>query len=111
MVPVDRVAPARRVRFGIGTPMRAARIPAAASLRVPFVPLVILALAWLTVGVGPAHAGPLFAARFLSYDTGTNSRSVVLADLNRDGIPDFVTSNFSSATVSVALGNGDGTFK
>jgi hypothetical protein len=34
-----------------------------------------------------------------------------VADLNGDGIPDIVAANSSSTTVSVLLGNGDGTFK
>jgi hypothetical protein len=37
--------------------------------------------------------------------------AVVLADLNGDGIPDIVTANFIDDTVSVLLGNGDGTFQ
>ncbi len=33
-----------------------------------------------------------------------------MADFNGDGIPDIVTSNRGDNTVSVLLGNGDGTF-
>ncbi len=36
--------------------------------------------------------------------------SVAAADLNADGVPDLVTTNFNSHDVSVLLGNGDGTF-
>jgi hypothetical protein len=35
---------------------------------------------------------------------------VVVGDFNRDGKPDLAVSMLGSATVSVALGNGDGTF-
>jgi hypothetical protein len=42
---------------------------------------------------------------------GINPNAVAVADLNRDGIPDVVVSNFGSNTVSVLLGNGDGTFQ
>jgi hypothetical protein len=36
---------------------------------------------------------------------------VIAADLNGDGFPDLVTANYSGNTVSVLLGNGDGSFK
>lgn len=39
----------------------------------------------------------------------TLGRDVAVADFNRDGVPDFVTTNFASADVSLLLGNGDGT--
>ena len=54
------------------------------------------------------------------YDTGgdiaARSRSLVVGDLNQDGIPDLVATTYSTATfprnqVLVFLGNGDGTFQ
>ncbi len=60
----------------------------------------------------------------VSYDTaGFFAYSVAVADVNRDGKPDIVVANFCgltadcesdlgrNGTVSVLLGNGDGTFK
>src|SRR5439155_441337 len=57
-----------------------------------------------------AASGPLFAAPFLSFDTGSNPNSVAIGDVNGDGKPDLVVANTYSSTVSVLLGNGDGTF-
>ena len=52
----------------------------------------------------------MFAAHYLPLDTGASPFSVAMGDLNGDGRPDLVTANRNSNTVSVLLGNGDGTF-
>lgn len=45
------------------------------------------------------------------YDTGgLFALSVAVGDVNMDGKPDVVVANWGSGTVSVLLGNGDGTF-
>jgi hypothetical protein len=38
-------------------------------------------------------------------------RAVAVADVNRDGIPDIIVTNYASGDVSVLLGRGDGTFQ
>ncbi len=43
--------------------------------------------------------------------TGSSPRSVVVGDVNGDGIPDIIVGDFASNTVSVLLGNGNGTFQ
>jgi hypothetical protein len=48
--------------------------------------------------------GAFFAA-------GNSPRSIAVADLDGDSVPDLVTANFFSADVSVLLGNGDGSFQ
>ena len=46
-----------------------------------------------------------------SNNTGTQPTSVTVADFNGDGFPDLVTADTSDDTVSVLLGNGDGSFR
>lgn len=43
--------------------------------------------------------------------TAGSTYGVIVADLNGDGIPDLVTTNYGGTTISVLLGNGDGTFQ
>jgi len=45
-----------------------------------------------------------------TFPTGTVVRSVAVGDFNGDGVPDLAVVNQGSDTVSVLLGNGDGTF-
>ncbi|HEV3078233.1 MAG TPA: FG-GAP-like repeat-containing protein, partial [Gemmataceae bacterium] len=47
----------------------------------------------------------------VTYGTGRNPYNVAVGDFNRDGIPDLVTANYDSNTISVLLGKGDGTFQ
>jgi hypothetical protein len=47
-----------------------------------------------------------------SFSTGSYyTQSLAVADLNNDGKPDLVTANYVDNTVSVLLGNGNGTFQ
>jgi hypothetical protein len=46
-----------------------------------------------------------------TFSAGTKPLGVVVADVNRDGHPDLITANSASNSVSVLLGNGNGTFK
>lgn len=47
---------------------------------------------------------------FASYKVGKNPTTVTPFDINQDGITDLVTTNMSSDTLSILIGNGDGTF-
>ncbi len=46
----------------------------------------------------------------VKYTVGFLPQSVVIEDLNGDGVPDLVVANFNSNDVSVLLGAGDGSF-
>jgi len=46
-----------------------------------------------------------------SYSVGFKAFAVVVADFNGDGAFDLATSNWGDNTVSVLLGNGNGTFQ
>ncbi len=43
-------------------------------------------------------------------DPGNEMNDLILGDFNGDGIPDVATTNVMDDTVSILLGNGDGTF-
>jgi len=47
----------------------------------------------------------------MTFATGKQPFSVAVADMNGDGVPDIITANAASNTVSVLLGNGNGTFQ
>src|SRR5438132_9061040 len=47
----------------------------------------------------------------VDYAAGTNPSSVAVGDFYRDVVPEVAVANYGSNTVSVLLGNGDGTFQ
>ncbi len=57
------------------------------------------------------QAQTLVAATGSPLTTGVEPYAVATGDFNGDGFPDFAVANYSDGTVSVFLGNGDGTFK
>src|SRR5271155_525891 len=56
-----------------------------------------------------AHAGQFLEAP--QYPTGTNPQAMAAGDFNNDGNLDFAVANSTANTVSILLGNGDGTFQ
>jgi hypothetical protein len=47
---------------------------------------------------------------FASYKVGKNPTTITPLDINQDGVTDLMTTNVSSNTLSILIGNGDGTF-
>jgi hypothetical protein len=76
--------------------------------------------AFTTVGVLLGNGDGTFQTAVTYSSGGYNAESVVVADVNGDGKPDLLVTNFCSisdncdngdGTVGVLLGNGDGTFQ
>jgi hypothetical protein len=68
----------------------------------------------LEAGRGLSAQPPASVQRFSSpaeLDVGANPFRMVAADLNADGKPDLATVDWTSSTVSVLFGNGNGTFR
>ena len=57
-----------------------------------------------------AGAGVRFSS-FRNFAAGRQPRSIAVADLDGDSVPDLVTGNYFSEEVSVLLGDGDGNFQ
>ncbi len=55
------------------------------------------------------HAEQLFEP-FIGYSAGSYPYGITSVDLNGDSIPDLLTANNQASTISVLLGNGDGSF-
>ena len=62
-----------------------------------------------TANLGAASAG-LAWPNPQTLTVGVSPQAVVAGDFNNDGIPDLAVVNGRSNTVSILLGNGDGTF-
>jgi hypothetical protein len=83
-------------------------VTGASSFRVAFVFAVIV---FSLVRTSPCFAQGFSLAPPLSFPSGADSYSVTLGDLNGDGKLDAVVTDANVNTVSVLLGNGDGTFQ
>ena len=71
--------------------------------------VLALALSFLL----PATASPAFGSSFKAvgnYAVGNHPVSIAAGDFNRDGKTDLAVANSGSKTVSLLIGNGDGTF-
>ena len=76
--------------------------------------LVAATLFFSSAFPNPAPAQTVSFVAREDYAVGTNPASVAVGDFNRDGRPDLAVANYAASlpgTVSVLLGNGDGTFQ
>ena len=72
-------------------------------------PAAATVILWATLLASPAPAETVsFGGQF---PVGNGPVSVAVGDFNGDGTPDVAVANEGSNTVSVLLGNGDGTFQ
>jgi type II secretory pathway component GspD/PulD (secretin) len=74
-----------------------------------------ITLAAYSSSLGPTatqFSGSILPGEFprTDYATGTAPDAVITADFNADGKADLATANFTANTVSILLGNGNGTF-
>ncbi|HEY1658830.1 MAG TPA: FG-GAP-like repeat-containing protein [Candidatus Sulfotelmatobacter sp.] len=60
------------------------------------------------LGNGDGTFGP---PNVFSTGTATDPVAVMVGDFNLDGIPDLAVANYATSTVSIFIGNGDGTFQ
>jgi len=60
---------------------------------------------------GESHQTPDLFYSYRTIDVGKNPTSVVAGDLNGDGLADLVTTNIGNDSLSILIGNGDGSFQ
>ncbi len=58
-----------------------------------------------------SHQVPDLFYLFHSYAVGKNPTSIVSGDINGDGFDDLITTNIGSDSLSILIGNGDGSFR
>jgi hypothetical protein len=58
-----------------------------------------------------SHPVPDLFYLYHTYPVGKNPTSVVTGDINGDGLADLITTNIGNDTLSILLGNGDGSFR
>jgi Bacterial Ig-like domain (group 3)/FG-GAP-like repeat/Abnormal spindle-like microcephaly-assoc'd, ASPM-SPD-2-Hydin len=72
------------------------------------VSVATLAMAVLAANV---RSGATGFNPYTNYTAGAAPHFVAVGDFNNDGIPDLVTANYGSNSVSILLGKGNGTFQ
>jgi hypothetical protein len=69
-------------------------------------------ISWTTLVLFTTPAGgQIFPFDRTDIHTGTGPQRVAVGDFNNDGISDIAALNYTEGSVSILLGNGDGTFQ
>src|SRR6266850_2500803 len=76
-----------------------------------WVRLAAAALLVLLASPAPARADAVSMQARRDFPVGSVSINVALGDFNGDGVADLAVTNYLAGTVSVLLGNGDGTYR
>jgi hypothetical protein len=74
------------------------------------VPAIIALIASASCSKQDPYVPPDLFYYFASYKVGKNPTTITPVDINQDGVTDLLTTNVSSNTLSILIGNGDGTF-
>jgi len=71
----------------------------------------VLACAFGACSQRESHQVPDLFYLYQTYAVGKNPTSIASGDLNGDGLADLVTTNIGSDSLSLLMGNGDGSFR
>src|SRR5206468_11974814 len=108
--PANPRSDARRGQRCVGrTPEARTKVMSTKSAR--WVRLAAAALLVVLVSPAPARADAVSMTARRDFPVGSVSINVALGDFNGDGVADLAVANYLAGTVSVLLGNGDGTYR
>ena len=71
----------------------------------------LLLFGCLACGQRESHEVPDLFYFYHTYEVGKNPTSIVSGDINGDGLADLITTNIGNDSLTILLGNGDGSFR
>src|SRR5881296_3169098 len=71
----------------------------------------LLLLAGAACTRSESHQAPDLFYLYKTIEVGKNPTSIITGDLNGDRLADLITTNIGNDSLSILLGNGDGSFK
>lgn len=92
--------------------MKPIRLPAIRKVAFPLMPVLVclMASSLLSCSKTDPYTPPDLFYYYASYKVGKNPTTITTGDFNHDTFTDLITTNISSNTLSILLGNGDGSF-